>query len=420
MSRAANLGAVGNGPSSHAVLSETGEYVAFESEATNLDPAATFGADRVYRRQIDLGDATVLVSRRTGATGAPSAGHEPSISDDGGRIAFTSEPSEAVVSADNNTFTDVYVRDMAAGTTVLASRADGAGDVGNGNSRSPVDRRERLLRRIRVGRDPVRQRARLGHGAERLPALADGEHHGARRTSPPPGRRATSRRARRWTTPATSWASSPRRPALDPDDPNPTRDAYVKNLATNEIQVASRLDGANGKVANAGVAAVAMSGDGTRIGLGMDSGAIAPDLDPRHGVVVLRELTGARHTDPVSRPAGSTGSFVSAGGFANGGALSADGRYAAFGSDAPALGLPDGVRSAIFVRDRVTGEVTLASRADGPSGAPFLLSARAARDQRRRPPGGLHCRGRPGSRRLGARPRRRQDVPGQPGGRARG
>ena len=45
-----------------------------------------------------------------------------------------------------------------------------------------------------------------------------------------------------------------------------------------------------------------------------------------------------------------------------------------FGSDAPALGLPDGVRSAIFVRDRVTGEVTLASRADGPSGAPFRLS----------------------------------------------
>ena len=55
-----------------------------------------------------------------------------------------------MVAADNNTFNDIYVRDMAAGTTVLASRADGAGDVGNGNSRSPVDRRERLLRRIRV------------------------------------------------------------------------------------------------------------------------------------------------------------------------------------------------------------------------------------------------------------------------------
>ena len=60
---------------------------------------------------------------------------------------------------------------------------------------------------------------------------------------------------------------------------------------------------------------MAISGDGTRIGLGMDSGAIAPDLDARHCVVVLRELTGARRTDPVSRPAG-TGPFVNAGGFA--------------------------------------------------------------------------------------------------------
>ncbi len=104
VSRATNLGAVGNGPSSHAVLSETGEYVAFESEARNLDPAANFSRSRVYRRQIGPGDSTVLVTRRTGATGAAVAGTEPSISDDGNRIAFTSNPSEAVVAADDNTF----------------------------------------------------------------------------------------------------------------------------------------------------------------------------------------------------------------------------------------------------------------------------------------------------------------------------
>ncbi len=372
VSRGSNLGAVGNGPSSHAVLSETGEYVAFESEAKNLDPAATFSTDRVYRRQIGPGNPTVLVSRRTGAAGSAVGGTQPSISDDGSRIAFTSAPSEAVVSADNNTFNDIYVRDLAAGTTVLASRADGAGDVGNGNSRSP---------------------SIAGNGSsvafESGATQFDNEHDSD--TAPNVYRRSLTANTTALVdiTAAGQKGNISTRPslddsgdvvgfvssatALDPEDPNPTRDAYVKNLVTNEIQVASRLDGANGKVANAGVAAVAMSGDGTRIGLGMDSGAIAPDLDARHGVVVLRELTGARHTDPVSRPAG-TGPFVSAGGFANGGALSADGRYAAFGSDAPALGLPDGVRSAIFVRDRVTGEVTLASRADGPSGAPFRLS----------------------------------------------
>jgi Tol biopolymer transport system component len=159
---------------------------------------------------------------------------------------------------------------------------------------------------------------------------------------------------------------------LDPDDSDPTRDAYVKNLATNEIQVASRVGGATGKVANSAAASVAVSGDGTKVGIGMDSGSIAPDLDPRHGVVVLRDLTAPQHTDSVSRPQG-TDPFVSAGGFAYGGALSDDGRYAAFVSGAPGLGLPDGVDSAVFVRDRVTGEVTLASRADGALGAPLRV-----------------------------------------------
>ena len=78
------------------------------------------------------------MSRRTGANGAPVEGHEPSIADDGSRIAFTSEPLEAVDPADTNGFADVYVRDMAAATTALASRADGDGDVGNGTSRAPA------------------------------------------------------------------------------------------------------------------------------------------------------------------------------------------------------------------------------------------------------------------------------------------
>ena len=78
------------------------------------------------------------MSRRTGANGDPAEGHEPSIADDGNRIAFTSEALEAIDPADTNSFTDVYVRDMAAAATVLASRADGAGDVGNRTSRAPA------------------------------------------------------------------------------------------------------------------------------------------------------------------------------------------------------------------------------------------------------------------------------------------
>jgi len=372
VSRASNLGAVGDGHSAHPVLSETGEYVAFESEAKNLDPAANFSTYRIYRRQIGPGNATVLVSRRSGATGAAVGGTDPSISDDGGRIAFTSYPGEAVVSADNNNFSDVYVRDMAAGTTVLTSRADGAGDVGNGNSRSPSIAGNGTSVAFESGATEFDH----DHDSDTLPnvyrrslttgttALVDMNAAGQKGNI-------STRPSLDDTGDVVGFVSSATQ--LDPDDPDPARDAYVKNLATNEIQVASRLDGAGGKVANAYAAAVAVSGDGTKLGIGMDRGSIAPDLDPRHGVVVLRELTGARHTDSVSRPAG-TEPFVSAGGYANGGALSADGRYAVFASYAPALGLPDGVELAIFVRDRVSGGVTLASRADGPSGAPLRVS----------------------------------------------
>ena len=82
------------------------------------------------------------------------------------------------------------------------------------------------------------------------------------------------------------------------------RDAYVKNLATNDDPGGQPHRRRDGTVANAGAAAVAVSGDGTRIGIGMDSGAIAPDLDPRHGVGRAARAHGrpARPTQSRGRP----------------------------------------------------------------------------------------------------------------------
>ena len=373
VSRAGGLGAVGDLPSSSPAISETGEYVAFESEAKNLDPSSTQSGTRVYRRQLGGGNTTVLVSRRSPANGgAPVRGHEPSISDDGNRIAFSSEALEAVDPADTNTFADVYVRDVAAGTTVLASRADGTGDVGNGPSMAPAIAGngysvafQSSANQFDYTQDPDTgpdvYRRSLTTGTTALVSITAGGQKGT-----------TSRRPSLDDSgDVVAFVSSAT--ALDPDDTNPARDAYVKNLVTNEIQVASRADGTDGAVSNAGAAAVAVSGDGTKVAIGVDSGSIAPDLDPRHGVVVLRDLASPQRTHPISRPAG-TDPFVNEGGFSYGGALSADGRFAVFVSGAPALGLPDGVRSAVFVRDRVTGAVTLASRADGASGAPLPLA----------------------------------------------
>src|SRR4051812_21758892 len=138
VSRADNLGPVGNGPSYEPALSGTGEYVAFSSEATNI-VAGTGGGHHVFRRRLGAGNAVVLVSRRNGAAGLPAGGAEPSISDDGNRIAFTSFDSPGPDPADTNQTADVYLRTVSTSATALISRAAGAtGAVGNGLSNAPA------------------------------------------------------------------------------------------------------------------------------------------------------------------------------------------------------------------------------------------------------------------------------------------
>jgi hypothetical protein len=66
------------------------------------------------------------VSRGPGGSAGNSLSLRPSISADGLRIAFSSFASD-LVPGDANQLRDVFVRDLAAGTTTLASRADGTG-----------------------------------------------------------------------------------------------------------------------------------------------------------------------------------------------------------------------------------------------------------------------------------------------------
>ena len=114
-------------------ISADGRYVAFDTEAENLtaEDADSVG-DVVVRDRV--AGTTTLVSRATGATGAPGDYHSrlPQLSADGSKVAFLSEADNlgSISPPDEETplhRLNVYVRDMAAGTTVLASRANGAG-----------------------------------------------------------------------------------------------------------------------------------------------------------------------------------------------------------------------------------------------------------------------------------------------------
>lgn len=116
----ASDGAQGNGESYDASISADGRYVVFDSVATNLAPSPGSGSPRVYRHDVQTGE-TVLVSQSTG--GQAAEGERPTVSADGNRVAFASSDA-AVVTGDNNSVDDVFVRDIGAGTTVRVSLSD--------------------------------------------------------------------------------------------------------------------------------------------------------------------------------------------------------------------------------------------------------------------------------------------------------
>ena len=122
-------------------ISADGRYVAFDTEAENVtaEDANSVG-DVVVRDRV--AGTTTLVSRATGASGAPGDYHSslPQLSADGSKVAFVTRADNlgSITPPDPETplhRLNVYVRDMAAGTTVLASRANGAGGApGNADS----------------------------------------------------------------------------------------------------------------------------------------------------------------------------------------------------------------------------------------------------------------------------------------------
>ena len=121
-------------------ISADGRYVAFLSKANNLSPDDTdFGAD-VYVRDLQA-NTTTLASRASGVAGAKANAStnvpELSISDDGRYVAFASCATN-LSPDDTDTLQDIYVRDLQTNTTTLASRAPGLnGAKANARSEQP-------------------------------------------------------------------------------------------------------------------------------------------------------------------------------------------------------------------------------------------------------------------------------------------
>jgi hypothetical protein len=134
----ADGGPVGVEPSRQS-LSGDGNRAAFATTFA-MEPAAANNQDHLYVRDIAR-STTTFVDREDGARGAAAnrGPRESSLNRDGSKVAWTSVALLAGTPFTPTPQLHVFVRDLTAGTTVVASRADGAGGaVADGDSQSVV------------------------------------------------------------------------------------------------------------------------------------------------------------------------------------------------------------------------------------------------------------------------------------------
>ncbi len=130
-------GGAANGDSVDPVLSANGQFVIFSSDATNLVASDTNGRADVFVRDLALG-TTELVSRAIdGTLGNDHTQGRADISRDGRFVVFSSKANN-LVPGDTNAVADIFLLDRQLGTLDLVSVSGGSfPNLGNGNSTLP-------------------------------------------------------------------------------------------------------------------------------------------------------------------------------------------------------------------------------------------------------------------------------------------
>jgi Tol biopolymer transport system component len=133
VSVAAN-GTQAGGPSNYPAISADGRFVAFASDAANLITGDTNGAGDIFVKDCSSGAVTCVSLSMSGIPGQGES-YAASISADGQHIAFVSEGPD-LVTGDGNSLPDVFVRDLANGTTTRLSVPESGGEA-DGASTAP-------------------------------------------------------------------------------------------------------------------------------------------------------------------------------------------------------------------------------------------------------------------------------------------
>jgi len=300
-------------------LSASGRYLAFATVSEHL-PQGGEQRVQVYRRDLATGEI-LLVSRGNGVNGPIAEGAEdPTISEDGQKVAFVTWT--ALDPADTNDTGDVYVRDIAAGTTHLASRADGAAGAipdkgtyvgvlsGDGNS-------------VAFSTEATN----LGYGGT-------------------------------------------------------SEKVFLRDMTTNKTIIISRADGVAGATANNNASSPTVSSDGSKVLFASQATNLSGDDLIASTSYYLRDRT-TNQTTLVTREPGLAGSSIT--GFTQGGTLSPNGNRAAFMTDSsatvPATAPWPAGEYQIVIRNLADGTNTLGSAsAGGQAGDSSSYSPSLSRD----------------------------------------
>ncbi len=131
-----------NGASITPYITSNGRYVTFASVASNLvatddnDFCGIFSCSDIFVRDLNA-NTTTLVSLNTNEAQGDKASSRSVISDDGRYVVYESEADNMdTTTPDTNAVSDVYLRDITAGTTIRVSKSQ-SGEEGIFASREP-------------------------------------------------------------------------------------------------------------------------------------------------------------------------------------------------------------------------------------------------------------------------------------------
>lgn len=112
-------------------MSADARYIAFRSAANNIVLGDSLGQSDIFVRDLIAG-TTVRVSVSSSGAEARDDSLHPAISADGQHVAFSSDATNLVV-GDTNARRDIFIHSLNTGGTILASKSSG-GTLGNADS----------------------------------------------------------------------------------------------------------------------------------------------------------------------------------------------------------------------------------------------------------------------------------------------